>query len=150
MNEWHKLDYIAGKYYSAVFTLSNYSGTPADALCFLFDKCSFRGFMEAGPCFENIPETCVGYFKELKEELEYIYKKQEKERNRQIEQFPALKNDIMLHTTPSTIVAKFRRGKHTENIINNICFIAFELNKLKQMDINNIRFVSGRDFKSLI
>lgn len=150
MNEWNKLEYIARKYYEAVFTLSNYSGAPASAICFLFDRYSFRGYMEAGHHFENIPETCIGYFRELKEELEYIYKKQKDERNRQIEKFPNLKNDIMLHTTPSTIVAKFRRGKHTENIINNICFIAFELDKLKQTDINNIRFVSGKDFKTQI
>lgn len=150
MNERNKLDYIAEKYYSAVFILSNYSGTPADAICFLFDKCSFREFMEAGLLFENIPESCIGYFKELKEELEYIYKKQEIERNRLIKQFSAQENYIMLHTTPSTIVAKFRRGKHTKNIINNICYIAFELDRLKRIDINNIHFISGKDFKTLI
>ncbi len=150
MNEWHKLEYIARKYYEAVFTLSNYSGTPADAICWLFDHASFRGYMEAGIQFENIPETCIGYFKELKKELEYIYKKQEEERNRQIERFPALKNDIMLHTTPSTIVAKFRRGKHTENIINNICYIAFELHKINSTNIDNVNFISGKDFKTKI
>lgn len=32
MSELNKLDYIAEKYYSAVFILSNYSGTPAKAL----------------------------------------------------------------------------------------------------------------------
>lgn len=150
MNEWNKLEYIARKYYDAVFTLSNYSGTPAKAICWLFENASFRGFMEAGSHFENIPETCAEYFKELKNELEYIYKKQEKERSRQIELFPNLRNNIMLHVTPSTIVAKFRRGKHTENIINNICYIAFELNKLKQINMDDIRFVSGQDFTTLI
>lgn len=50
----------------------------------------------------------------------------------------------------STIVAKFRRGKHTENIINNICYIAFELDRLKRIDIKNISFISGKDFETLI
>lgn len=147
----YDISIIAGKYRSAVFELASSTGTQADAICNLLNQQhSFTEFMEYGHCIKYAPESCIEEFKILKKELKYIEKKLEKERDKKILKFPDMKNDIIKSTTIKSVIAKLHKGSHTQNIINSICNIAFELERLKTMNKNDIKFISLKDFKTVL
>lgn len=149
MNKKNDLEYIASNFFQATCFLANYSGSRGDAIAELLNN-GFSRFMKPEMEYKNVPFSIAQYFKTLSEELEYLYKKSEKEKQNLIQKFPKLEKSINANTKVSTIASKLRSGSRTERIINSICFIAFELNRLKYMDLSNVSFVSGKDFETEI
>ena len=141
MKNWG-LDRVAGKYCSAVHFLAQSSLTQGSTICELFNS-GFTDFMKKGVCINCVPETCKDDFDVLRLELDFIYKKVEKDRKIFCNKFPNLKNEAY-KITPSSVVANMRRGKRTNNIISSICNIAFELNCLKESQ-NDINYVPLTD-----